>query len=124
MNLTPAPPPVLGDREKLIVAAGDKMGQLGLWEVGGGASPSGVFNYTLHTKPVAGLVCSPHDCTKVGGGQLPGGPLSILMNGLLLLRPDFQLFVRRECAHDGRECGQLPGKCKECGQYVQYVLSL
>eukprot|EP00850_Spirogloea_muscicola_P015576 SM000121S25973 [mRNA] locus=s121:8606:11476:+ [translate_table: standard] len=57
-----------GRRDKVIVAAGDKAGQLGVWDVDPeppAGDAAGVYLFELHAKPVSGLAFAAHDYTKL-----------------------------------------------------------
>eukprot|EP00897_Mesotaenium_endlicherianum_P009721 jgi/Mesen1/8778/ME000524S08064 len=66
----------LPTRDKVLVAAGDKEGQVGLWDVdaesNGPGGGDGVFAFQPHTRPVSGLAVPWQDCTKVYSASYDG----------------------------------------------------
>ena len=67
--------------DKLIVAAGDNQGDLGLWDVDNhDIGNKGVFKYHPHIEPITKLHCWESDASKLYSASYDGKPQKVTSN--------------------------------------------
>ncbi|KAJ0989531.1 hypothetical protein J5N97_007887 [Dioscorea zingiberensis] len=98
--------------EQVVISAGDKVGNVGFWDVGKG--PDGVYVYRPHSGPVSGISVHPFAATKIFTSSYDG--LIRLMDVEaetfnMIYGSDFQIFSISQVPNDHNSlyCGEGTG---------------